>query len=80
MQGICELTYLNREASSDKFRRLNLKKTKAFAEKAYKDMENKGLYIYYGQEDGYYLQYPGMKYNSGEDCYSFDPRTRYSFY
>jgi len=76
LEGVCELTHLNREPSSDKFRRLNLKTTKAFTNKAHKDLENKGLYIYYGQEDGYYLQYPGMKYDSGEDCYAFDPRTR----
>ena len=77
MDGICELTYLNKEATSDKFRRLNLQKTKAFTKNAYKDMGSKGLYIYYGQEDGYYLQYPGMKYDSNEDCYVYDPRTRY---
>lgn len=79
LQGICELTALNREPSSDNFRRLNLAKTKAFTQKAYRDLGNQGLYIYYGQEDGYYLQYPGMKSDANEDCFVFDPRTRYCF-
>ena len=79
MQGVCELTFLNRQPNSNKFRRLNLQKTKAFTEKAYRDLENKGLYVYYGQEDGYYLQYPAMKYGDNDDCYIFDPRTRYAY-
>eukprot|EP00112_Aurelia_sp_Birch-Aquarium-sp1_P002087 Seg1227.4 transcript_id=Seg1227.4/GoldUCD/mRNA.D3Y31 product="VWFA and cache domain-containing protein 1" protein_id=Seg1227.4/GoldUCD/D3Y31 len=37
-------------------------------------MVGNSLHIYYGQEDGYFLQYPAT--HTSDDCYSFDPRTR----
>ena len=75
-RGVCELTYMNKNAKSSDFRRINLQKAIAFTKKGYSDMANKGLYIYYGQEDGYYLQYPAMNYESVPDCHKFDPRIR----
>ena len=68
---------MNEDPKSPDFRRLNLEKMKAFTVKAYKDMQNKGFYIYYGQEDGYFLQYPALNYKSVPGCNAFDPRIRY---
>eukprot|EP00795_Rhopilema_esculentum_P013661 gene13661-4563_t len=76
MTGDCELTSFNKDVKSRAFRRLNYRNAKDFTVQAYKRLENKGLYIYYGQKDGYYLQFPGMDGGSQESCYNFDPRTR----
>ena len=77
MTGNCELTSFNKDVKSRAFRRLNYRNAKDFTVQAYKRLENKGLYIYYGQKDGYYLQFPGMDGGNQESCYNFDPRTRY---
>ena len=74
LNGICELTPYNESQSNAKFKRLKLDTVKSFSVQAYKNMVGKGLYIYYGQEDGYYLQFPGT--DESRDCHVFDPRTR----
>ena len=67
---------MNENPKSRDFRRMNLQKAIAFTKKSYSQMTNKGLYIYYGQEDGYYLQYPAMNYQSDSKCHEYDPRIR----
>ena len=77
LNRVCEITPYNESLYNTKFKRLKEETVKSFLVQAYKDMVGKGLHIYYGQEDGYFLQFPGLQTSN---CDGFDPRIRSGYF